>query len=245
MMNKRFIPSVLAVMSISTSCFADQVIVAVANNFYGPMQQLSQDFESTSDHTIDISTGSTGQLYAQITNGAPFDLFFAADTVRPQKLVKSGLGYDEFTYAKGALVLWSETPDLNVKASLESQDFNHLAMANPRLAPYGLAAQQTLEKLGLYDKLAGKVVLGKGLNPTYQFVVTGNAALGFIAKSQVFKDNAFKLGSVWEVPAEYYQEIKQDAVTLTQGKTNTAAQAFLDYLKTSRAQMIISSYGYK
>lgn len=229
------------------SAYAEQTVVAVANNFYGPMKQLKQDFEAINqEHTIEISTGSTGQLYSQIENGAPFDLFFAADTVRPEKLVKEAKATGQFTYAKGTLVLWSEKVGQDLHSQLTQLDFKHLAMANPKLAPYGLAAEQSLVKMGVYNTVIrrNQVVLGKGLNPTYQFIATGNAELGFVAKSQVFKDNKYKTGSFWEVPADYYDEIRQDAVTLKTGETNTAAQAFLSYLKTERADNIIKRYGY-
>ncbi|MDC0610982.1 molybdate ABC transporter substrate-binding protein [Vibrio sp.] len=224
---------------------ADTAVVAVANNFFGPMKALNKDFTQATSDSLEISTGSTGQLYSQIVNGAPFDLFFAADTVRPQKLVKEGKGFDEFTYAKGTLVLWSEKTGLELKSLLDAGKFNHLAIADPKLAPYGLAAQQSLKKMKLWDKVSDKLVMGKGLNPTYQFVVTGNAELGFVAKSQVFQEGQYKDGSFWEVPTSDYAEIQQDAVTLASGKTNKAAQAFLDYLKTDRAQAIIKSYGYQ
>lgn len=236
---------VLIVLCAAGNSWADTATVAVANNFSGPLKQLAADFASVSEHSIEMSTGSTGQLYAQITNGAPFDLFFAADTVRPEKLVAEGMASGEFTYARGALVLWSEQAGVDVKQQLEQFEFTHLAMANPKLAPYGLAAEQSLEKMDIYTQVGDKIVLGKGLNPTYQFIVTGNAQLGFVAKSQVYADNQYKTGSYWEVPADYYQEIKQDAVTLTAGKDKVAVQAFLDYLQTERAQAIIASFGYK
>jgi molybdate transport system substrate-binding protein len=244
-MNKTVLTSSTALLLVSWSALADDATVAVANNFFGPMTRLVTDFSSHSEHVIQISTGATGQLYAQITNGAPFDLFFAADTATPAKLVTDGLASHPFTYAKGSLVLWSESTGVDVKQQLSAMEFSYLAMANPKLAPYGLAAQQSLEKLALYDKVADKLVLGKGLNPTYQYVVTGNAQLGFVAKSQVYEDNRFKTGSYWEVPTDYYQEIKQDAVTLSAGEKNPAVSAFLDYLKTEPAQAIINSYGYK
>ncbi|MDW6004492.1 molybdate ABC transporter substrate-binding protein [Vibrio mangrovi] len=242
-MKVRFIVLVSGLL-LSLSCWSADALFAVANNFYGPMKALSQDFESQSPHHISISTGATGQLYVQITQGAPFDLFFAADTARPEKLIKDGQASGEFTYARGTLVLWSAQPDIAVKDALLRGEYSHLAVANPKLAPYGLAAQQALEKMGLYTKVQEKIVLGKGLNPTYQFVVTGNAELGFVAKSQVYQDNHYQPGSYWEVPREDYAEIRQDAVILPAGQTNEAAQAFLVYLKTERAQKIIQSYGY-
>jgi molybdate transport system substrate-binding protein len=191
-----------------------------------------------------VSTGSTGQLYAQISHGAPFDLFFSADRERPQLLVDQGLGFDAFTYAQGALVLWSERSGLALQSLLESGQFDYIAMADPQLAPYGLAAQQVLEQLDLFRMLQNKMVLGKGLNPTYQYVASGNALLGFVAKSQVYQENTYKTGSYWEIPTNLYDPIKQDAVVLSSGRKNQAAQAFLHYLASDRAQQIMRSYGY-
>jgi len=232
-------------MMISGFVYADTAVVAVANNFYGPMKALNKDFSSLTSDTLEISTGSTGQLYSQIVNGAPFDLFFAADTLRPQKLIANKQAIHEFTYAKGTLVLWSETAGLHLKNELIQHRFKHLAIANPKLAPYGLAAKQTLEKMGQWKQVQNKLVMGKGLNPTYQFVETQNAKLGFIAKSQVYKDGHYKTGSYWEVPMSNYAEIQQDAVTLISGKDNKTAQKFLTYLKSERAQTIIKNYGYQ
>ncbi|SJN52732.1 Molybdate-binding periplasmic protein precursor [Vibrio ruber DSM 16370] len=243
-MEVRFI-ALVSGMLLSASCWSADALFAVANNFYRPMKALSQDFESQFPHHIEISTGATGQLYVQITQGAPFDLFFAADTVRPAKLVQARQASEQFTYARGTLVLWSAQPKIAVKERLLSGAYTHLAMANPQLAPYGLAAQQALEKMGLYTKIQDKIVQGKGLNPTFQFIATGNAALGFVAKSQVYQNNHYQSGSYWEVPFEDYAPIRQDAVVLPAGQTNEAAQAFLNYLKTDRAQNIIRSYGYR
>ncbi|SIO96391.1 molybdate ABC transporter substrate-binding protein [Vibrio spartinae] len=243
-MKARFIV-LMSGLLLSASCWSADALFAVANNFYRPMKALSQDFESRFPHHIEISTGATGQLYVQITQGAPFDLFFAADTARPTKLVQDQQASDQFTYARGTLVLWSAQPKIAVKDLLLSGEYAHLAMANPQLAPYGLAAQQVLEKMGLYSKIQDKIVQGKGLNPTFQFVVTGNAALGFVAKSQVYQNHHYQSGSYWEVPCEDYAQIRQDAVVLPAGQTNKAAQAFLNYLQTDRAQRIIQSYGYR
>ncbi|MEI8631088.1 molybdate ABC transporter substrate-binding protein [Vibrio sp. PP-XX7] len=242
-MKIRFSVLAIGLMCGTTNSWADDALVAVANNFYGPMKQLAHDFESISPHHIAISTGSTGQLYVQIMQGAPFDLFFAADNIRPRKLVKAGKAFNEFTYAKGTLVLWSEQPDLNVKKMLSAGRYDHLAMANPQVAPYGVAAKEALEKMHLYQQTQKKLVLGKGLNPTYQFVVTGNAELGFIAKSQVY-NQTYKKGSYWEVPRQDYSEIKQDAVTLPSGQQNIAVKSFLAYLQSARAQKIVQNYGY-
>ncbi|SHO59344.1 molybdate ABC transporter substrate-binding protein [Vibrio quintilis] len=242
-MKASFVILVAGVMLGSAAAHADEAVIAVANNFFGPMKELRQDFESVSPHHLSISTGSTGQLYVQIIQGAPFDLFFAADTIRPQKLLKAGQAFNEFTYAKGTLVLWSEHPDLQAKQVLSAGKYHHLAIANPKVAPYGVAAKETLEKMGMYQHVQDKLVMGKGLNPTYQFIVTGNAELGFVAKSQVYK-NHYRTGSYWEVPRNYYSEIKQDAVTLPSGVHNQAVQAFLEYLQSDRAQAIIKNYGY-
>lgn len=244
-MKKTISGVVAALVLVTFSSVADEATVAVANNFFGPMKQLVNDFSQRSEHAIQISTGSTGQLYAQIINGAPFDLFFAADNIRPQQLVEQGLASAPMTYAQGTLVLWSETLDVDVEKQLTSLAFVYLAMANPQLAPYGVAAQQTLEKLELYDKVSNKLVLGKGLNPTYQYIATGNAQLGFVAKSQVFSDNRFKAGSYWQVPNDYYQPITQDVVMLNAAKDNRAASDFLGYLKTDSAQAIMASFGYQ
>ncbi len=243
-MKLRMIAGLIAAV-VAGGVQADTAVVAVANNFFGPMKALNKDFSAVTSDSLQISTGSTGQLYAQIINGAPFDLFFAADTVRPQKLVAEGKGFSEFTYAKGTLVLWSEKAGVDVKTELSDGKFDHLSIANPELAPYGLAAKQSLTKMGLWDNVSDKLVMGKGLNPTYQYVVTGNAQLGFIAKSQVYQEGQYKPGSYWQVPAEDYEEIQQDAVTLESGKTNKAVSSFLEYLKTDRAQAIIKSFGYK
>ena len=231
---------------LSTSVKADDITVAVANNFYRPMQAIAQDFKQVTGDDVVLSTGSTGQLYSQIVNGAPFDVFLAADTKRPKKLEDAGLATERFTYAQGKLVLWSPNKELikgNDKVLLDPQ-VKHIAMANPKLAPYGLAAQQMMEKLGIYSDLASKFVLGKGLNPTYQFVVTGNADVGFLAMSQVYKDGKFAEGSHWEIPADLYSPIKQDAVVLDKGKDKPVAKRLIEYLRSSRAKELIASFGY-
>ncbi|PWI33597.1 molybdate ABC transporter substrate-binding protein [Vibrio albus] len=236
----------IATAVLSASIHAEEVTVAVANNFYRPMQAIAQDFKQVTGDDVVLSTGSTGQLYAQIVNGAPFDVFLAADTKRPAKLEESGLATGRFTYAQGRLVLWSPNKELlkgSEKVLLEPQ-VKHIAMANPKLAPYGLAAQQVMEKLGIYSELGSKFVLGKGLNPTYQFVVTGNADVGFLAMSQVYKDGQFAEGSHWEVPADLYEPIKQDAVVLNKAKDAPATQRLIQYLNSDRAKTLISSFGY-
>lgn len=236
----------IAAALLSTAVQAEKITVAVANNFYRPMQAIAEDFKQVTGDDVALSTGSTGQLYAQIVNGAPFDVFLAADTKRPEKLEAEGMASERFTYAQGKLVLWSPKVELikgNEKVLLDAQ-VTHIAVANPKLAPYGLAAQQAMEKLGIYSELGSKFVLGKGLNPTYQFVVTGNADVGFLAMSQIYKDGKFADGSYWEIPAELYDPIKQDAVILNKGKDNPAAKRLVEYLRSSRAKELIASFGY-
>lgn len=230
---------------VGPSAFAATAMVAVANNFYGPMKALNADFSQQTEHSLLLSTGSTGQLYAQIINGAPFELFFAADRRRPKQLQAKGLGSGAFTYAQGSLVLWSSAENVDLVDRLMQQDFAHLAMADPKLAPYGLAAQQSLSKMQLWQAVQAKLVLGKGINSSYQFIASGNAELGFVAKSQIFQQGQYSKGAVWEVPKHYYKPILQDAVILHKGQHNPALTAFLNYLKTERAQAIIKSYGYQ
>ncbi|MCG9698979.1 molybdate ABC transporter substrate-binding protein [Vibrio natriegens] len=233
-----------AAMLFSSNSYSQSLTLAVANNFYRPMKALASDYTQLHSEDVEISTGSTGQLYAQIVNGAPFDLFFSADQRRPQLLVEKQLAEDQFTYAQGVLVAWSPVENLDVKSELFSANFQYLAIADPKLAPYGLAAQQMLEKHQKWQGVQNKLVIGKGLNATYQFVFTGNAQIGLLAKSQVYQQGEFQSGSVWQVPSSDYQSIKQDAVTLKLGKGKASATQFIAYLKSDRAKAIIRSYGY-
>ena len=242
--NRRILQCCLALSLFSNTAFSQTLTVAVANNFYGPMKALVSDYEQQQSDDVEISTGSTGQLYAQIINGAPFDLFFSADQHRPQLLVEKQLAEGEFTYAQGVLVAWSPSENIDVKTGLFSGNFQYLAIADPKLAPYGLAAQQMLEKHQQWQGVQNKLVIGKGLNATYQFVFTGNAQFGLLAKSQVYQQGKFQSGSVWQIPASDYQPIKQDAVTLKSGKGKASATQFITYLKSERAKDIIHSYGY-
>lgn len=232
-------------LGLSSVSRADVIKVAVAANFAEVMKQLAGRFEAESGHQVKLSTGSTGKLYAQIENGAPFDLFFAADEKRPQLLEQSGqaLPGSRMTYALGQLVLWSPDsglihPDLGV---LRQPVFSLLAIANPKTAPYGRAAQETLEKLGLWTTLQPRLVRGENIGQTFQFVSTGNAALGFVAKSQVYHDGTYRKGSHWEVPADQHSPIVQQVVQL---KSSAAARAFLDYVVGPEARELIQSYGY-
>ena len=228
---------------------ADQVQVAVAANFTAPMKEIAVAFERSSGHKALLSFGATGQFHAQIHNGAPFEVLLAADSRTPQKLEEEGsaVAGSRFTYAEGQLVLWSADPAL-IDASaqvLKSGQFRHLAIANPKTAPYGSAALETLQALGVRDSLQGRLVQSENIAQCYQFIATGNAALGFVAKSQVFLDGKLTSGSSWEVPASLHSPILQDAVLLNQGKDNPAATALLAYLQSDEARAVIRRYGYR
>ena len=227
---------------------AEEVQVAVAANFTAPMQQIAVQFEKDTGHQAMLSFGATGKFYAQISNGAPFEVLLAADDETPAKLEKEGLGVggSRFTYAIGKLVLWSANPD-RVDASgsvLKTGDFKHLAIANPKTAPYGAAAVEVMNKLGVLQNLQPRFVQGESISQTQQFVYSGNAELGFVALSQVFKDGKLTSGSMWEVPANLYAPILQDAVLLDKGKGKAAPAALMTYLKGEKARAIIKSYGY-
>lgn len=228
---------------------ADKVQVAVAANFTAPMKEIAVAFERSSGHKALLSFGATGQFHAQIHNGAPFEVLLAADSRTPQKLEEEGsaVAGSRFTYAEGQLVLWSADPAL-IDASaqvLKSGQFRHLAIANPKTAPYGSAALETLQALGVRDSLQGRLVQSENIAQCYQFIATGNAALGFVAKSQVFLDGKLTSGSSWEVPASLHSPILQDAVLLNQGKDNAAATALLAYLQSDEARAVIRRYGYR
>ncbi len=227
---------------------AGQVSVAVAANFTAPMQKIAAAFEADTGHKADLSFGATGKFYAQITNGAPFQILLSADDTTPARLEREGkvVAHSRFTYAIGTLVLWSAKEGYvdNKGAVLKTGDFKHIAIANPKLAPYGLAATQVMDKLGITATLQPRFVQGESIAQTYQFVATGNAQLGFVALSQVMVDGKVAQGSAWQVPADLYEPIRQDAALLETGKGNAAATALIQYLKTDKAKAIIKSYGY-
>lgn len=228
---------------------AAEVQVAVAANFTAPMKAIADAFHRKTGDTVIAAYGATGQFYAQIRNGAPFEVFLAADDTTPARLEQENATVpgSRFTYAVGALALWS------AKAGVVDQDgqvlrgnaYAHLAIANPKAAPYGLAALQTLEQLGLLDALRPKIVEGQNISQARQFVASGNADLGFVALSQIYKDGKLTGGSAWVVPESLHQPIRQDAVILRKGAGNPAARAFVDFLKGPQAEKIILSYGYK
>ncbi|MHB1199544.1 MAG: molybdate ABC transporter substrate-binding protein [Polaromonas sp.] len=244
----RVLPALLALL-ISVSALADQVQVAVAANFTAPMKQIAAEFEKETGHQAVLSFGATGKLYAQIVNGAPFDVFLAADDVRPAKLEKEGAAVagSRFTYATGKLVLWSAQPGVvdGLGEVLKKNDFRHLAIAAPKLAPYGAAAMETMTKLGLLESLQPKLVQGESIGQAYSFVSTGNAELGFIALSQVLEGGKIKSGSAWIVPENLHSPIRQDAVLLARAKDNKAAAQLAAFLKTGQARAVIHSFGYE
>ncbi|MGA4635161.1 molybdate ABC transporter substrate-binding protein [Pseudomonas solani] len=239
----------LAACTTANLALAQDVHVAVAANFTAPIQAIAKDFEKDTGHKLVISTGATGQFYAQIKNGAPFEVFLAADDTTPAKLEKEGdtVSGTRFTYAVGTLALWS-AKDGYVDAKgevLKKNEYKHLSIANPKAAPYGLAATQVLEKLGLTAQVKDKLVEGQNITQAQQFISSGNAELGFVALSQIYKDGKVTGGSAWIVPAELHDPIKQDAVILAKGKDNAAAKALIDYLKGDKAAAVIKSYGYE
>ncbi|ANI16351.1 molybdate ABC transporter substrate-binding protein [Pseudomonas citronellolis] len=239
----------LAACLATHAALADEVQVAVAANFTAPIQAIAKDFEKDTGHKLVASFGATGQFYAQIKNGAPFEVFLAADDSTPAKLEqeKAVVPGSRLTYAIGKLALWSPKDGyVDAKGEVLKQGgFQHLSIANPKTAPYGLAATQVLDKLGLKDKLAGRIVEGQNIGQAYQFVSSGNAELGFVALSQIYKDGKVTAGSAWIVPADLYEPIRQDAVILEKGKDNAAAKALVDYLKGPKAAAVIKAYGYE
>jgi molybdate transport system substrate-binding protein len=246
---KTLVSSLLAgLLLLATSARADEIPVAVAANFTAPFNKIAAEFEKETGHKVIASFGSTGKFYAQIRNGAPFEILLAADDETPAKLVKdnAAVAGSPFSYAIGKLVLWSAKPAV-VDARgevLRRGGFDHIALADPRLAPYGAAAVEAMKKLGVYDSLAPKVVTGETIAQAYQFVSSGNSLLGFVALSQVLKDGQIA-GSAWIVPADLYTPIRQDAVLLNAGKDKAGPVALLKYLQGAKAQAVIKSYGYE
>lgn len=244
--------ALLAIVSAGL-CFnslshAAQLSAAVAANFTAPMKKIAEAFEKDTGHTLALSFGSTGKFYAQIKNGAPFEVFFAADDTTPARLEQEGEGVkgSRFTYAIGKLVLWSKQPDFVDEEGevLRTGHFNRIALAEPKLAPYGAAAMQTLESLGLANTLKAKLVRGESIGQAYQFVATENAPLGFVALSQVFAQGRLTEGSAWVIPETLYDPIRQDALILAKGKTNPVAVELMRYMQGETAKRIIRSYGY-
>ncbi len=228
--------------------FADQVQVAVAANFVPAFKDLAAEFEKSSGHTVQTTAGSSGKFYAQIKNGAPFEVFFSADDERPKLLEEEGLAVkgSRFTYAVGRLVLWSPDAALVTgEDTLKSGKFKHLAIANPKTAPYGAAAMQTLTSLGLWEGLQPKLVMGENLGQTSGFLESGNAEVGFIALSQVLDDKLKGKGSRWDVPANLHEPLRQDCVLLAKGEKNAAAVSLMEFMHGPKARAIVERYGYE
>lgn len=229
---------------VASPAIADQTNVAVAANFTDAAKEIAAAFKAETGHEAILSFGATGQLFTQITQDAPFEVFLSADAERPAKALADGLAVEGsgFTYAIGKIVLWSASVDLVKGAeTLKEGNFQKIALADPATAPYGAAAVEAMKALGVHDALQPKFVQGKNIAQTYQFVETGNAELGFVALAQVIMSGK---GSRWDVPAELHSPINQDAVLLKKGESNAAAVAFLDFLKSPVGKAIIAKYGY-
>lgn len=234
---------------LQTPRAAEEVLVAQAANFSKPLEEIAGVFERATGHRVRISSGSTGKLYAQIKNGAPFDVFLAADQRRPELLEEDGLTVpgSRFTYAVGRLTLWSRDPDRisgDGAAVLRRGDFTYLAIANPKTAPFGAAAVQVMRNLGLADALSRKIVQGESVSQAFQFVFSGNAELGFLSLSQILDPRVDGAGSRWDVPQELYDPLRMDAVQLARSAGDAAARAFLDFVRGPEARAIIERYGY-
>lgn len=241
--------TLVAAMLLSCGAQADEIQVAVAANFTAPMKQIAADFEKDTGHKVQLAFGATGKFYAQIKNGAPFEVFLSADDTTPAKLEAEGAAVagTRFTYAIGRLVLWSAKPGyVDDKGEVvRKNEFRYLSIANPKLAPYGAAAVEALTALKLLDTAQAKFVQAENIAQAYQFVATGNAELGFVALSQVMKGGKIAEGSGWVVPGNLHQPIRQDAVILDKGKGKPAAEALMTYLKGDKARTVIKSYGYE
>jgi len=232
---------------------AEEVTVAVASNFTVPMQKIAQAFEQDTGHKALLAFGATGKFYAQIKNGAPFAVFLSADDETPARLEREVIAVTgtRFTYAVGRLALWSKNPSLVddkgqvlLSTTTDKNSFKKIAIADPKLAPYGAAAMEVIERMGVIDKVRPKLVQGDSIGQAFQFVMTENAELGFVALSQISIDGRITQGSAWVVPQNLYTPLKQDAVLLPIGKNNAAALALMKYMRTDRAQTIIRNYGY-
>lgn len=245
----RALIAALALGGVSLAALADDATIAVAANFIAPAEALQKLFERRSPHHLKFTSGSTGQLYAQIANGAPLDALLSADREHVDQLIAAGLadGSLRFTYAVGKLALWTRETEkfepLDLKA-LARTDYRWLAIANPELAPYGLAAEQALRKLGLWDSIQSRIVRGESVAQTFALAETRNADLAFVALSQVIAYKDKSAAASFEVPQELYEPIDQDAALLKRGRGNAAARGFLEFLRESDALRVIQGFGY-
>lgn len=249
LLQKNLIFLFVLIQILLTTASAKEVHVAVAANFQSTLKEIMPYFEQETGHTTIISSGSSGKFYAQIKHGAPFDVFFSADVTRPQMLEEERLAVSgsRFTYAIGRLTLWSSNPNLLKKDGpfvLSKGKFTHLAIANPKTAPYGAAAQQTLEALGLWNQMKDRIVQGENIGQTFHFVFSENAQLGFVARAQILDPKVRGEGSRWDVPEDFHEPLLQQAVLLAHGQGNEAAKDFLNYFKGAQARTIIERFGY-
>ena len=232
-----------------SDALAKELRIAVASNFLLPLKALSKNFKESTGHKVVVISGSTGKLYAQIKQGAPFDILLAADSIRPELLEKEGIGVpgSRFTYAVGRLALWSADSTLPLKNDLQvlnHKNFRYLAIANPKTAPYGKAAEQVLRKKGFWEQIQNRLVRGENISQTLQFVVTGNAQIGFISLSQLSSSRELLGGTSWLVPLSLHEPIQQQAILLKRANSNHVAREFLKLLKSKKGQKIIKNYGY-
>ncbi len=240
-----FLPALVLMFGQVTTVEAGEIRVAVASNFAETIREIASLFEQRTGHRVKLAFGSTGKHYAQIRNGAPFEVFFAADVKRARLLDEEGFARpgSRFTYAVGKVVLWSPEPGVVDEQGkiLKQGNFRHLALANPKLAPYGRAAAQVLQAHGLWDDLKGRLVRGENIGQTFQFIISGNAELGFVALSQIKRPDGTLPGSYWEPSQALYQPIEQQAVLL---KESTVARQFLAFVRSSEVRQIIRDFGY-
>jgi molybdate transport system substrate-binding protein len=236
---------ILAVLLLAGPTHAGEVHVAVAANFSTTMKQIAGLYTKAQAHHVIISSASTGKLYAQIRNGAPYDVLLAADGEHPLRLEREGMAVagSRFTYARGVLVLWSRDRDRvdDQGSALRQGRFNHLAMANPVTAPYGAAAQEALQGLGLWSRVRERIVQGESIGQAFQFVATGNAEIGLVSLAQALQAGS---GSTWRVPAQHYKPLDQQAVLLRHGGSNPAAASLLQFLQTPEVRAMIERSGY-
>jgi len=237
----------LVLLLLSTQSYADEILVAVASNFSETAKEIAAQFEQKTGHKVQLSYGATAKFYTQISQGAPFDVFLAADSTTPARLEseQKAVKNSRFVYAVGRLVLWSaDTNYVDAEGKVLQRDqYAHLAIANPALAPYGKAAMAVLQHLGITPN-PEKVVTGENIGQTYQFVHSGNAQLGFVALSQVYSKGKITRGSAWMIPETYYPAIVQEAILLNKAEKNQAAIEFLAFLKTPQVKKLIADDGY-
>lgn len=233
----------------SSPVYSGEVSVAVTSDFSAPMERIVALFQKESGHTVKVSLGASGKLYMQTKGGSSFDIFLSADEAIPKRLVQEGqaVGSSRFVYAIGKLVLWSDQPGfVDAKgAVLNKGNFTKLAIADPKVSPYGLAAKETLEKLIMWNAMQEKLIKGENITQTYQLAANENAELAFVSLSQIMRDDKISEGSWWLVPSELHNPIRQSAVMLASAKDKIAAQAFLEFLKSNKAAAIIRGFGYE